>query len=133
MENIAVRVPVNKTAAMVVGKGFCFESKKKIQTQESDFPFPLVMDFEGEDITSKKTGRLTVIGLLDDGLSINNGLMNRKWVTKCVCGKYVIRRGRALLNPKNTQDRCERCRELAFLKREDVKRRTGKNVDINDF
>lgn len=40
---------------------------------------------------------------------------------------------KAVLNPENAQDRCEHCRHLAFLKREEIWRRDGRDVDVREF
>lgn len=133
MEDIGVRQPVNKLASIVTGKGVHFESNKKILTMESDFPFPVIQNLKGESLIGIKRGRLIVIGLLDCKNNISKNVNNQKWVTKCICGKYVIRRGKAILNKKNTQDRCEMCRELVFLKRNEIWRRTGQDYEVNRF
>ena len=131
MINNGNTTPVNKTAALVMGKGFNYESTKKVQTVESNNPLPTmplsiqnIKDPNFIDCTGKKTGRLTVVGFYELGLG---------WVCRCNCGTYCVRRQRAILNKKNTQERCEECRHLAYLKKADHFRRTGKYDDINDY
>ena len=123
--------PINKTAALVIGGGVNYEPDKKVQTIESSNPLPTrkltSQEFNSstfKDCSGKKVGRLTTVGLYSLG---------KGWVCRCDCGMYCIRRTRAILNPNNTQERCEECRHLAFLKRNEKRRRTGKDVDINDY
>lgn len=124
--------PVNKTAAAVIATGTHFIPKKIIQTNDSDLPLatrPIKrseleqQDFQ--DLTGRTVGRLTVQGYSLD--------FPRHWVVRCVCGRYSTRRSKAIKNPNNTQDRCEHCRHLASLQRNEVYRRTGKQTDIRDF
>lgn len=121
-EKIANLEPVDKLAAMVTRPGIDFIPNKKIVTQESPFPiktWPVVLE---PDYRGYQFGRFTVIGVLfEEGNLIKIGV-TRKWVVKCVCGTYAVRRQKSLINPKNHKDRCERCRHLAFLKREDKRR-----------
>lgn len=123
--------PINKTAALVIGKGFHYEPNKKVQTIESKNPLPTRDAYYQEiysptftNCTGIKIGRLTVIGIYS---------RSKGWVCRCDCGMYCVRRQKAILNKNNTQDRCEECRHLAFLKKDEKYRRTGKDVDINDY
>jgi len=130
MDDIINRHPVNKQSAIVTSQGECYTPNKKIQTSDSDTPLktaplPQKPGRNFLDLTGVRRGRLTVIGLSAD--------QNNRWVARCDCGTYTLRTARAIKNPANTQDRCEHCRHLAFLKREEFYRRTGKNRDIKDF
>lgn len=124
-------IPINKVAAIVTGKGFEFTSRKRVQTIESKNPLPTVTIDKGEsgsqgfvDVTGFKVGRLTVIGKHEN---------SKGWVCRCVCGVYCVRRAKAIVNPKNTQERCEECRHLAHLKREEEFRRSGKRKNADYF
>lgn len=124
-------LPINKTAALVTQKGVHYVSGKKIQTCESRNPIAtkIISKIEREnpefvDVTGFVVGRLTVLG---------RALYGPNWVCRCTCGTYCVRKRKAILNPNNTQDRCEECRHLAFLKRDDYRRRTGKYTDINKY
>ena len=131
MINIHNLTPINKIAALVTGKGFEYKSNKKVQTIESNNPLP-IRPLEPQELSNKnitnctgiRVGRLTVIGRY---------LAAKGWVCRCDCGAYCVRNQRAILNKNNTQERCEECRHLAFLKKDDKHRRTGKDVDINDY
>ena len=131
MINNGNSTPANKTAALIMSKGFNYKPNKKVQTIESINPLPTrPLNFKELknkafiDCTGMKVGRLTVIGFY---------LLGKGWVCRCDCGVKCVRKQKAILNKNNTQERCEECRHLAFLKRNEIWRRTGKNVDINDF
>lgn len=133
MKDIHSRVPVNITAARVAQfKGVHFESKKRIKTNDSDFPIairkPLKQDLNNpqfKDLTGVRFGRFLVLGISRD--------FGGNWVVRCDCGKYTTRRSKAILNPNNVQDRCEECRELAHLKRHQHWREYGKDIDIREL
>jgi hypothetical protein len=135
MKDLYARIPVNKTTARVIAKGFEYVAKKKITTadQPTPFltrPFPYknaknLAETNGEDLTGEKIGWLTVIGLSKE----HSG----KWVARCVCGTYTLRSGKAIKNQENDCDRCELCRHKAYLKRVENFRRTGKNISIREY
>lgn len=119
-----IRNPVNRVAARVVMRGqhwtpSCsgnneIQSRNPLQVIE---PPPL-----REDLRGREFGALRVIGFW----------ANRHWVCRCICGTYVVRRDKAVKNPKNDIDACRECRELRFLKREQVRLSTGRNIDVAD-
>lgn len=120
MEEIAKRSPIDKTAAMVVSRGVSYESGKVIQTKESIAPFPMKKTPPGTTcLIGVRRCRLVVLGMAAG----HKG----KWVCRCDCGVYVLRNSKALRNEAN-QDRCEECRHLAHLKRQEEFMRTGKNT-----
>ena len=131
MINIKSLNPITKPAALVAGKGFEYKPNKKVQTIESNNPLPTRL-LESYELSNKniincagiRMGRLTVIGRHID---------SKGWVCRCDCSTYCVRTQKAVLNKNNTQDRCEECRHLAFLKKDEKHRRTGKDVDINDY
>lgn len=132
LPNILTRKAVNRTAAIVTGKGTHYVPNKKIQTHDNPLPIAIRKLQPPEcdqpnfiDLTGQRVGRFTVLGLALDH--------KRQWVVRCDCGTYSLRRAKAIKNPDNTQDRCEHCRHLAFLQRNERWRRTGKDTDIKDF
>lgn len=133
MDDIHARAPVNRIAVRVVlFKGEHFDPDKKVLTNDSETPLRVAQITRAmrmcptfEDLTGKRFGRFVVLGISED--------FNGQWVVRCNCGRYSTRRKKSVLNPSNTQDRCEHCRHLAFLKREEVWRRTGRDVDICEF
>ena len=134
------RLPIDRVAARVVGKGIDWTPNKIIQTGDSDLPLPVFPAYnikniqhrkEVEKIIGLKRGRITIIGMaLEQGKKAKTGL---RYVARCVCGTYTYRRGAAFKRNLEVFDACERCRELLFLKREEVKRRTGKWVDWEEL
>lgn len=132
MDDIHARVPVNRVAVWVTGPGEHFNPRKRVQTNDSEAPIEtrpftsVERNAEGFiDLTGRRVGRLTVLGIARE--------FTRQWVVRCDCGRYTTRTAKAIKNPGNTQDRCEHCRHLAFLKREYFWRRTGRDADIRDF
>lgn len=125
--------PINRVAARVVfGKNDNYIPAKKINAPDQDFPHPMyknlsefLKDPNWRDLTGIRFGRFTTIGK-----SIE---FNGRWVVRCDCGVYSIRRGKSILNPENSQDRCDLCRHLVFLKREEHYRYTGKDLDIRSM
>lgn len=126
MKNLSdYALPVNATAARVVARGEAYESKKKVLVTESPFPMRTRPPLKNSiDLTGIRQGRLVVVGLSEDKRGV--------WVCRCDCGVYCHRKAKAIRNPRNHVDRCEECRHLAHLKRNDHYRRTGKNLKILD-
>jgi hypothetical protein len=129
VDGINATIPIDRVAFRVTRPGEGYIPKKIIQTNDSDIPIPtrskLPHNLEN-DLSGYRFGRFIVIGFASGGLK-------GSWVVRCDCGVYSTRKTRAVLNPLNTQDRCEHCRHLAFLKREEAYRRTGKDADINEY
>jgi len=136
VDEIIARAPINRQAAEVTGPGTHFDPKKKIQTKDSDTPIPVRSPLASEksnpcfkDLAGIRFGRFVVLGIFAD----SKPGIGLRWVVKCSCGVYSVRAGKAIKNPENTQDRCEHCRYLAYLKRNECWRRTGRQPDIRDF
>ena len=131
MKNISGMTPINKTAALVTQKSPEYESLKRIQNVESRNPLPIRPMTQNEFNNPKIKN---VIGLsIGRLLAVGKHANSKGYVCRCSCGTYCIRQAKAILNKNNTQDRCEECRHLVYLKRSEVKRRTGKDIDINKF
>lgn len=100
-ECIAISDPINKTAKRVVQSGEHFDFNQENMISSTD-PIP-VKDFPGQkdhDLTGEKFGRLKVIGYYGKGSGTRTG----KWVVKCLCGNYELRRAAAL--KKTTGNDC---------------------------
>ncbi|MCK5612533.1 hypothetical protein KAR91_62255 [Candidatus Pacearchaeota archaeon] len=122
MDKFITKKPINKTAALVVGKGYEYTPDKKIQTADQDTPIPTKPILKNQlDLTGYKVGRLTVIGLSD-----KKHKKYALWVARCDCGVYTERRAKTIRNEANSDDCCELCRHLNKLKRDERRRRTGK-------
>ncbi len=126
-------IPINRDAARVIKPGEHYIPHKKIMNVHRSTPLKVqkpipksIRNNKGfSDLTGSRRGRLTVLGMSADDLTL--------WVCRCDCGRYTTRKAKAIKNPNNEQDRCEECRQLAYLKREEIWRRTGKNVNITQF
>lgn len=62
------------------------------------------------DLTGLKKGRLTVVGRCD---TVNGN--GSKWLVRCTCGRYEVRRTKAL-RPVNPNDRCNECYDLERIR-----------------
>lgn len=126
-------IPIDRVAARVIGAGVKYEPATKGVPVDSDNPLPVAKSLPAalkdnpsfSDLTGKRRGRLTVVGVSESQYS--------RWVCRCDCGRYTIRSAAAIKNANNEQDRCSHCRHLAFLKREEHYRNHGKDADIRKF
>jgi hypothetical protein len=125
MKDVYTLSPINKTAAIVTSKGFSYTSSKKPGNPwDSKNPIP-IDSTKKSDLLGLRAGRLLVLGYAENG--------NGRLVVRCDCGVYTMRKEKALKNPKNKKDRCEECRHLAYLKRDDIRRRTGREVEWDEY
>lgn len=120
------QLPVNKTAARVISRGEHHDYKIFEDNIVSDVPLPVRRDLPEtpsfKDLTGIKFGRLTVIGY--------SATHKSRWVCRCTCGNYVMRRGAAIRDGLGAM--CEHCYMLQRAKRDDLFRRTGKFVNTED-
>lgn len=118
--------PINATAARVVSNGVHFNSKKVIQELESDVPHPLKPTPKGtKDLSGIRFGRFTVIGMARDIL--------KRWVVRCDCGTYSIRKSKSIMNPNNSTDRCGECLEQLYIKKSYHFKKTGIDLPRENF
>lgn len=127
-DDIYARVPVDRVAARVVAPGQEYVPDKKVVNHDSDLPLSIRPFNKAEvkaqgfiDLRAHRFGRFIVLGISAE----HQG----RWVVRCACGRYSTRTTKAIKNPRNSEDRCEHCRHLAFLKREEYYRRHGKDKD----
>lgn len=71
-----------------------------------------------DDLTGRRVGRLTVVG--------PSSKRPARWVVRCDCGVFSIRKARAIRNPENTSDCCGTCGYLAALRRNHCFALTGR-------
>lgn len=122
MRDIHARRPVNRTAALVISSA----GDEPWTPSEGSNDSLLPIQTEGRphwiaDMTGATVGSLTVTGLF--GLHPTKG---PRWVVRCGCGVYSVRGQRAIENPLNGDDRCDRCRHLVTLRQ-----RAGSEADRN--
>ena len=122
IDRIFTSVPFDKTAAMVTGKGEHYEpAMKPTSRAHSDVPLPMVPAHKlfgtqvgiAKELTGTVFGRMTVKGLS----KFKNPKKKAMWVCRCACGNYEQRTAKAIRNPGNSDDCCERCRKIKYLKR----------------
>jgi hypothetical protein len=134
IDSIITSVPADSTAGRVISSGFKYSPNKKIACHHWDIcpeleDLPKSVD-QKHDLRGVKFGRMTVIGRLN--LAAIGKLKPSKkgalWVCRCSCGHYETRYSKSIKNKANQNDRCQLCRHLAYLKRKEIYRRTGKDI-----
>ena len=122
-DRIASSVAVDATARAVTSNGVGYKpSIAPTSREDSETPIPMqpVPPCE-KDLTALVMGRLTVLGRAI-------GRANTKgapWVVRCKCGRYAIRRTKAIKNPNNAHDRCAECSHTERLLRHSTFQTTG--------
>lgn len=126
------RAPVNRTAARVLSPGEEYIPNKKVMAGDADYLEVTALDaLQGEarrlamQWRGHRYGRMTVIGL--------SATVAHRWVVRCACGVYTLRKLKAIRNPANSWDACEHCRHLMYLKRAEHFRRTGRDLEYSDL
>lgn len=107
-------IPVNKMSAIVISTtkpeghhwkyGDNIVSKLALPTIR--YTGPVQFNMEGI-----RYGQFTVQGLY----AYQNPNKNAQWVVRCACGIHETRKSKAILNPKNQNDRCHRCQRTEYL------------------
>lgn len=110
---LATSVPVDAAAARAVSMRGEHEPTIKIEDwhKHYDAPpktFPTPSDVQ--ERTGRKFGRLTVIGFL---YGQKKGTPGSRWLVRCVCGQYEVRRGK-IIDRADADQCCARCRTLAW-------------------
>ncbi|ELA6496154.1 hypothetical protein RF847_004630 [Salmonella enterica] len=131
--------PVDRVAARVTRKGINYVPNKKREQGDSPLPLPTMLrsqlDYHQRQqldaLRGHRFGRMVVIGVAVLQPKNKNGGL--RYVVRCVCGVYTYRRSQAIRNSKNKIDCCDNCRHLLHLKRNEIFRRTGKEVDWEDL
>lgn len=82
-------------------------------------PYKLRNDPNFKDLSGKKYGRFKCLGLLKNTFN--------KWVLRCVCGNYEIRRTTTLnqMEKKEHSNRCQKCMDTLRLQYRDYKKTHG--------
>ena len=116
-EDIATgsRVPVDKKTSRI-NDGDKFESNKKIQTADQKTPFPVY----DSKLDGMRFGNFTVQGYYGKP---NPKKKKGLYSVRCDCGIYSLRAAKAIKNPNNNEDCCERCREVKYFRRQQRRER----------
>jgi len=112
-KEIDPNLPVNKSSKSVVSKSnerYNNFHPGDMLTNSIGLPIKNIPSHVN-DLTGIKKGRLTVIGL-SASFSKDNG-HGYRWVVRCSCGRYEIRRSRTILKG-NQNDMCNICKRTTF-------------------
>lgn len=137
MEEIAKRRAIDRMAARVTQPGPKYAALKPLKgnpvNPDQDVPFEMSdPPCSLENLVGVRRGSLTVVGYATwRGTSKSES--PHRWCCRCVCGRYTLRKGKALRNERNTTDACDRCRELHFLKRQQKQIDGGEYVPATRF
>ncbi|OAI30018.1 hypothetical protein A1351_23130 [Methylosinus sp. R-45379] len=123
-DRLAASAPINRGAAMAThGRGVNFEPKLGRARETWDTPpamRPLPPDMP--NFMGRSFGRLRVIGLACER---GTGGKYARWVVRCVCGRYEMRRSRAVGGPHAPLDSCSYCHYLDELRFRDHVKQFG--------
>jgi len=119
-DRLLASAPVNKSAAVAVSSGRSTTPSFRISETELHLHAPLPMipfvdtQGTGKDFTGAKFGRLTVMGYLGKPKNDKPG----KWLVRCVCGSYEVRRTTALKNYQGADldPKCRSCQHTQKLR-----------------
>ncbi|MGR9274699.1 hypothetical protein ACU8KI_08815 [Rhizobium leguminosarum] len=122
MDAVAPLYPSDKVAGRVAGRGAHFEWSPPETSIHSRDPIPYRQPTEAEtilpsfvDLAGLKSGRLTVMGIAVESIS-----PGQRWVVRCVCGSYEVRRARylkACAAGQKTGDNEAMCLACAYTRR----------------
>lgn len=125
------RAPVDRTASNVTSTGTHFEPsfERAIRDQREPYPTRPIPPSPTAKITSAligmRYGRMQVIGLSRDILG--------RWVVRCACGIYTLRRFSAIRNPENNNDCCSECHYIAKKTLKQASTAAGKQLELSDL
>lgn len=119
--------PIDSTAGRVVAAGEHFEFKATSVIYDSPYPMPTWFPTQPtfKNLGGMKFGRLTVIGYSSE----HSG----KWVCRCSCGMYCLRRAKALTSTVHPVLPCHQCYRLAVKRKSERFRLTGRDSEISEF
>lgn len=119
--------PVNRTASIVISAGQHHEYKATAIIYDSPYPMAICAPKNPNfvDMSGRRFGRITVIGYSKD--------FPGKWVCRCACGVYCLRKGRALRSAEHPVLPCYQCYRLAVKKKSEYFKATGRDSAITQF
>jgi hypothetical protein len=116
-ERIFTSAPLNKTAALVTGKGVHFDDTAKLKRNPGHRHFeapPVCVDPkdypqapEFQDLRGRKIGRMKVVGYL--GTLGYSKWAKGAWLVRCVCGDYETRKAKTIKTSNDPNHSCDRC------------------------
>lgn len=130
LDKVITSDPVDRTAAIVTSKGVQYDNPKRIvQRHWETAPAILQVERGEHDLRGLTFGRFTVVGKFQR----KSGGKPALWLVRCACSHYETRRAKAINNPSNKGDCCDRCRQLLYAKRDRHRRSTGEDVEWDHF
>lgn len=124
---VIASVPVNTTAARVLGGGTHYEpARKPLSSRQgpdvraSVDPIPVSLEGQAlvpyaHEIVGRQFGRWRVIGYAAQQPRSKSG--KASWVVKCSCGRYETRTRRAIQRAPESGDCCWECMNFKTMKR----------------
>jgi len=113
--------PINRLARSVIGGGAHFEYKRNKASRDQNRPYHVrpirfCEEFSSAhvDFTGQRKGRLVVLGMSDIKGGGDHRTQRGRWVCRCDCGMYTLRKAAAL--KKTTIHMCDECSHLEQLK-----------------
>lgn len=120
------RFPVDRTAGNVVSTGIHFDCEGHRDPRDRREPYPTRPIPQSPTaaatalIVGRRYGRMLVIGLAKD--------VTDRWVVRCACGIYSLRRFASITNPANNNDCCGACQYVLKKMAGQVSSELGKKV-----
>lgn len=118
MKDLHARRPVNNLARTVIDGPSEHHDYQVKGHPDSSNPLPLSpLPSDIENLTGRKCGWLTVVGYHGFKTKCSGRTVIHKWVVRCVCGTYSIRKGQSIRRDSNPNQACERCERIQKLRR----------------
>lgn len=115
-----------QAAKLLKGGGVKLHEKPIVNRQHWDICPPLKPKFHTDErLEGRRFGRMIVMGLIHPDYIPCNGNYGR-WVCRCDCGMFEIRKAASIKRASNQNDRCEKCWRLDRNRREFEFRTTGR-------
>jgi len=116
------RDAADKTSAMVFSPGVRYENPAKVTCPHWDAQPPIRKPpICAPNLVGIKFGRFVVLGMSAD--------IAGSWIVRCDCGDYETRKAKAIRNPNNFGDRCTKCRNVAFERKDYEFKKYGRQID----
>lgn len=118
MKDIHARKPIDRSAARVTAIGEHYEPNvPRANAYDSDLPIAISPRHpRADNLEGRRIGRLTVIGYHGYKSNSKGEIIHHRWVVRCDCGTWTVRKARAIKNPKSAEDCCDKCSHFRSVK-----------------
>lgn len=113
MNKIISSVPLNSTAARVIGKGVHYEPQMRPHATEALIGMPAILR---PVKNGKRLGHWTILGLAADSPEASSRKPEALFVVKCSCGRYGLRRMKSLVRARKRKEGCPECKHLQTVR-----------------